>query len=179
VASFGEIPGDAVTQYRNEVSLVCEEILKTSELFPGLDANQLWDILKVTSIDEPIKEIANRNCEPRIKEKLNIKAKYNLSVEDNASEIHSQLEKNNIVSINFNLRDILRWSWGEPVYHASSIVGRRWSEETKTCELLLRNSWGTGCSAYKPGYECDEGSIWVPEGDLLKSTYGVTYDAGE
>ncbi|MGE5086854.1 MAG: hypothetical protein ACM3MG_11175 [Bacillota bacterium] len=85
-------------------------------------------------------------------------------------QIHHQLDQANIIGINyyadfFDKDNAPKTPDGR---HASSIVGRRWNKDKKTCELLIRNSWGTRCTGYKaaslkePGV-CDKGNIWVSE----------------
>lgn len=44
--------------------------------------------------------------------------------------------------------------------HASLVIGKRTSPEGK-CQVLIRNSWGSGCATYSPDWECDQGNIWV------------------
>lgn len=65
---------------------------------------------------------------------------------------------------------------GEPLenYHSSTIIGRRFNEETGRCQYLLRNSWGTDCSVYPDSMECEKGNIWVSEDDLDSHSLDVT-----
>jgi len=59
--------------------------------------------------------------------------------------------------------------------HASSIVGRRVSNDKY--EYLLRNSWGPSCSSYAPKYNkvCEAGHFWIKEADLRREVTSVTY----
>jgi hypothetical protein len=71
--------------------------------------------------------------------------------------------------------------------HASLIIGSRWNKKAKSCELLVRNSWGTGCKSYKAGYpakssivtgqdiKCEAGNIWVDYKELEKNIYRAQY----
>jgi hypothetical protein len=68
--------------------------------------------------------------------------------------------------------------------HASIVVGRRWNPARRTCQLLVRNSWGKIC---KPEYTtrapwgCSAadgekaGQIWVDEEDLARNSFDVSY----
>jgi hypothetical protein len=98
-------------------------------------------------------------------------------------DLHHQLDRSNIVAVDYFPQFFDR-PIATPVdtngsTHASIIAGRRWNKEAKRCELLLRNSWGTGCH-YKnpelqaPGY-CDGGNLWIPEKDFAKYLTGVVY----
>ncbi len=71
--------------------------------------------------------------------------------------------------------------------HASLIIGSRWNKKQKSCELLVRNTWGTGCKSYKKGYpaasstvkgqdvKCEGGNIWVDYKELEKNIYRVQH----
>lgn len=62
--------------------------------------------------------------------------------------------------------------------HTSVVVGRQWNEVKGQCELLIRNSWGTGCHQYKAESlkdSCEAGNVWVSQEYLNKYIYGVVY----
>lgn len=97
-------------------------------------------------------------------------------------QIHNQLNRKNIVAINY-YADFFDQDGAPKTLegkHASSIVGRRWNQEKRTCELPIRNSWGNRCSGYKaasfqePG-ACEKGNIWVNEDVLRKYLSGNIY----
>lgn len=52
-------------------------------------------------------------------------------------------------------------------YHASAIIGVR--EQGNTTQLLVRNSWGEGCSGYSPDWQCDKGNLWLDAEVLAKN----------
>jgi len=66
--------------------------------------------------------------------------------------------------------------------HASLIVGRRFNQETRKCEFLVRNSWGSRCpesyvTREEGGYitQCDEnGQLWINSEDLASAMYRMT-----
>lgn len=79
--------------------------------------------------------------------------------------------------------------------HASVITGSRWNPKSKSCELLIRNSWGAQCNSYKKYYpnkstvkaknpgksisqydvKCEAGNIWVDYKTLENNTYRVQH----
>ena len=71
--------------------------------------------------------------------------------------------------------------------HASLVIGSRWNKKADSCELLVRNTWGTGCSSYKKGYpaasdtvkgqdvKCESGNIWIDYKELEKNIYRVQH----
>lgn len=79
--------------------------------------------------------------------------------------------------------------------HASVIIGSRWNPQKKSCELLIRNSWGAQCTSYRKYYpskkyfsqkhpgvkssqydiKCEAGNIWVDYKQLEKNIYRVQH----
>lgn len=79
--------------------------------------------------------------------------------------------------------------------HSSLVIGSRFNKKTKSCEMLIRNSWGYQCSAYKKYYpsktmvkmkntdrsvnqfdvKCEDGNIWVDHKKLEKNTFRVEH----
>ena len=46
--------------------------------------------------------------------------------------------------------------------HVSTLIGRRWNAARRTCEYLIKNSWGTSCHHYAgSGNDCEGGKVWV------------------
>jgi len=64
-------------------------------------------------------------------------------------------------------------------FHASVIIGRRFNQETNTCELLVRDSYGPSCKTPHgtPRYvwPCERGNVWVPSETFIKSIYNVSW----
>jgi hypothetical protein len=57
--------------------------------------------------------------------------------------------------------------------HASIVIGSR--EKNGSCELLIRNSWGTSCSTYSNDFDCEQGNIWIPQDVLQNNLYRIHY----
>ena len=64
-----------------------------------------------------------------------------------------------------------------PGNHASIVVARRYNQEAKSCQFLIRNSWGSNCQNYALPYpvegNCADGHIWVSEETLHQNIYRV------
>lgn len=91
--------------------------------------------------------------------------------------LDGQLNKNEPVIVYYNasaLHDKIGGQIKKKYNHFSVIIGRQYNQETKTCEYLLRNSWGTDCSFYPDRLKkkCTQGNIWMSRQDLLKSAGG-------
>jgi hypothetical protein len=54
-------------------------------------------------------------------------------------------------------------------HHASVVIGSR--QKNGQCELLVRNSWGTGCGSYHKDFECENGNIWIPAQTMENNAY--------
>lgn len=93
-------------------------------------------------------------------------------------EIDQQLNKNNLISLNYDADFLVQKSNKAEVYnHYSTIVGRRENVITGRCQYLVRNSWGEDCSIYPSPYDvmCEAGNIWVDSDVLLQSIISIHY----
>jgi hypothetical protein len=152
-----------------------------NSLFKNLTIDDFKKVFsrKELSAFQMILELQKINCKNRFvpKNKFNmvsgLKGKREV-----LKEIDDQLEKDNPISYNFNANFLLPLK-DQPGFdnHYASIVGRKFNEETKTCQYLIRNSWGRNCTQYPPPYnkQCDEGNIWVNEDIIHKNLIGINY----
>lgn len=62
--------------------------------------------------------------------------------------------------------------------HASLVIGSRLvqgKDGKKSCELLIRNTWGSDCQKYHKDHKCEDGNIWVDFKTLDKNTYRIQH----
>jgi len=59
--------------------------------------------------------------------------------------------------------------------HTSGIVGRRWNSEKKSCEFLIRDSYGEQCTDYDPSYDCEDGYVWLNELLIYPNLTSIVY----
>ncbi len=92
--------------------------------------------------------------------------------------IHSQLDLGRIIGLDYDSR-ILENAQNQSIkissLHTSSIIGRRWNNETNTCQYLIRNSWGDKCERYDQSLECQEGNLWLNESMVFKNMTSIVY----
>ena len=62
---------------------------------------------------------------------------------------------------------------GLPANHMSLVAGRRWDKKTQSCQLLVRNSWGTKCDLYSSDVDCEKGYLWISQDKLLGETADI------
>ena len=164
-----------------------EHYEKTQKLFPNLTPSEFETILANDGPSKIITDLASVTCKNRQYFKNNPEIDSIKSFAHSDAEIFKiitkQLDKNNILGIEYNtaflkgqkkpLTRIEKYFGG----HASSIIGKRWSENKKTCEFLLRNSYGPSCSYYAEPYKssCEAGNIWVDSDSILKALSGLVY----
>ncbi len=106
-----------------------------------------------------------------------------LGARDLIKEIHEELQNQNMVAISYYTRifyEIGSAAYNKAGLHASSIVGRKWNETTRSCDFKLRNSWGKRCDSYtnpnlKNKCELDSGYVWVPDTLLQNSISDIVY----
>lgn len=100
--------------------------------------------------------------------------------------INKQLTKNKPVAASYRTKIFYEpksEAYENAGMHVSTIVGRRWNKETKTCEFKLRNSWGKNCYSYtNPELKgkCDPqtGYVWLPSNILARSIQEAIYFRG-
>jgi hypothetical protein len=63
--------------------------------------------------------------------------------------------------------------------HAAVLVGRKYNKEKKSCEFLVRDSYGPDCedAEGKPRYDrkCENGNVWVDSTQLMRSTFHLIW----
>ncbi|MBL6988432.1 MAG: hypothetical protein ISR65_01565 [Bacteriovoracaceae bacterium] len=146
------------------------------QLFPGLKVSDLAEIL-VNSLE--IRDITNKmikkSCKNRIQKQFKI---HNEAVfgEKAIDKIDQILSNGDITGIGYYPYVLGEQGYGSTRSgHSSSIVARKFNDDTGVCEYLIRNSWGPDCTYYDPELKCEEGQIWVPEERLEKVIFDVTY----
>ncbi len=148
--------------------------------FNHIDKKTFLSILKSKNkIKHFFTELRNKACEnDRLEFDKRLKVKMVFRNKNIFKRIHSQLELGRIVGIDYDSRVLLNTqnqSIKISELHTSSIIGRRWNREKKSCEFLLRNSWGEGCQRYDESIECQEGNVWLGESSLFKNMTSIVY----
>lgn len=158
-----------------EVLTLCQASL-ISSIFKNLNKETIQSIVlnKSTSSFEKISLLKDKNCEgKRISKKMSMRGGLrNNPIED----IDEQLNAKNPISLNYDAAFLMHKHEGV-ANHYSVIVGRRLDEKSNSCQYLIRNSWGKGCSIYPGVYkaQCEEGNIWVDEDVLGKAILGIKF----
>jgi len=97
--------------------------------------------------------------------------------------ISEQLETGRLVGLDYDSRvltDNSNHGLNISELHTSSLVARRWNEERKTCEFLVRNSHGNACGLkYDPTIDCDAGSLWLSESQIFKNMTSIVFMLSE
>lgn len=151
-----------------QVSLCTENVALLpgiGTMFPHLNLDQLIEALMSTK-PNILKQLAKTCPIQDVPELKNLTMETDGNIKTLYKTMDDQLDKGNIVGIEYVAQVLTEgYKKGDKLIanHASSIVGRRFNEATKSCEYLLRNSWGTSCKTYSEEYECKDGSAWVNE----------------
>jgi len=166
-----EMVTDKNLKSKKEVEqLLCDQKMTEplSELFPNITLQKISQIILDFKTNELFSMLVDTECP--IHKDTSLPA-YQIKMthffdeqKTQLSTIDKQLNEGNIVGIHYKadfLFDYHKTGWLPN--HASSIVGRRFNQETQSCEYLLRNSWGKSCSPYSSYYECKDGHVWIAE----------------
>jgi hypothetical protein len=163
-------PPSAMSRFLEESSslFACEEqpghpFLSTLNVFE-FDA-----ILKESDASNIVRNSIERACRNRISAQVDI----TIVGEKFTDAIHAQLSQERPSSFTYSEQVLLGGTLDPNGGHDSLIVGRRWNEKNQTCDLLVRNSWGSTCEPYT--FPCEDGHIWVPDRELMKATVKVQY----
>lgn len=174
--------GEQLTKAHNgfKSDLMCGSIQSDwDEFFKNMNINEFMNVLKnASSSNDFIDDLIEKNCKPRIE--LSFDLEYDsfssYSKDYMMTRIDDRLDDGEILGINYKstvLSDKYDHSDGN---HASLVVARKYNKSSGSCEYLIRNSWGSGCSKYDIDYGCEQGNIWVPEEYFRQAVYGVTYE---
>ena len=63
--------------------------------------------------------------------------------------------------------------------HAAVLIGRQYNSQTKSCEYLVQNSWGTNCDMYDTNLKCEHGKVWINQAQLDDNLYRMSYLEGK
>lgn len=65
----------------------------------------------------------------------------------------------------------------ELLAHAVTLVGRTYNQQTKTCEYIIKNSWGTDCnekSSIIPKLKCKDGYLFLTKNEIAQMIKSIT-----
>lgn len=169
------------TAHNNFKTQLCNGTLPSdwNELFANLNVNEFMTVMKdASSANDFIDDLIEKNCKPRVNPSFKLSYEEDgdfTSVASLMRTINKELDDGEIIGFDYKastLRDRHDFSSGN---HASLIVARKFNSTTGSCEYLIRNSWGTGCSSYDDTLDCEEGNIWMPEEYVRRTMTGVNY----
>lgn len=100
-----------------------------------------------------------------------------ISPEKLQAKAQSLLEGPNPVPVGISYNPGALKKSDNPGSHASVIIGQQFNQKTKSCEFLVRDSYGPTCNETKSDYKypCENGSVWVPEKVLFSATKQLTW----
>jgi hypothetical protein len=59
--------------------------------------------------------------------------------------------------------------------HTTLLMGRRFDSVQNECRYLIKNSYGSDCSAYDRRHQCENGYVWVSENSLYDAMTSYVY----
>jgi hypothetical protein len=147
--------------------------------FKTIDQKQFLNVVKAKTLGELYSKLANQACANN-RQSIEIPEKIKMTLRHPRifRNISENLEKSNVVALDYDSRVLKdKNSKGVKIseLHTSLIVGKRWNQSSKSCEFLIRNSWGEDCSHYDSRYQCEEGHIWVQERALYGSLTSIVF----
>lgn len=172
-----------ITQYGegiDEVENPCQDLDILNQLFPGGEIDDLNQISTLATIDEAIDTFGAR-CQSVVSdEKLdNLTTSYIEAFPSRRNMLDGVLERldSGPVGISVN-HDFLKSNRFSPTHvnndggHVVSAVAKKWDENTNSCMVLIRNSWGEDFTGEQAGWTPDPqypGHVWVTEQALYRN----------
>jgi hypothetical protein len=90
-------------------------------------------------------------------------------------DMRGLMKRGRPVALSYDSCVITKCKPGEAGSHASVVVGRGWNKEKNQCELKIKNSWGAGCNAAKPGLKCEGGYYFAPEDEIYNAGHRIVW----
>ncbi len=142
--------------------------------FPKISASDYNEIKNHSSKRHFLQNIKNRSCENRVTINSR-KVKMKFVSKRMYRKLNAQISKKNPVWIDYNSKVYFDKNKRKQVQtkrlkslHTSLVVGREFNKDTKTCDYLIRNSYGSDCAArdYSERIKCEDGYFWLSEDRL-------------
>lgn len=146
---------------------------------PHISKDELLEHLDKYPVKDAWEKIVDKSCEGRKIQLEGLKVKSPLwtriSTKRSLKIIDDELDKENVLGVTYYSSFLKDIKAKKSALHSSVVVGRRWNTESRSCDYLIRNSWGVDCSRYDTSLKCEKGHIWVPKDLLKKHVYYVDY----
>ena len=148
-------------------------------LFPTMDWENLFTVLRKAEDQNYMTRLVNLNCQdkrisPGIPAQNQLRSDYKFPTAINNTD--KALESGMPSFLVYHSNVIKHGPGLNPSHyayqndrHASLIIGRKYNQETNSCEYLIRNSYGSSCNNYHPTLRCKNGQFWLSEETLEKA----------
>lgn len=149
--------------------------------FKHVDAAKFLELLQVKRVNEFYFGLRKITCKDDRHEFTSIpKVKMVIKNPKIFRRVSEQLESGQMVGLDYTSKVFAepgRRGLSFANLHTSGLVGRRWNTTKKTCEYLVRNSYGSDCEngRYHQSLECENGNIWLTESQIYKSMTSIVY----
>jgi hypothetical protein len=172
-----------ITQYGEGVDGIenpCQNLDILNQLFPGGEIDDLNQISTLATIDEAIDTFGTR-CQSDVSDEQldNLTTSYIEALPSRRNMLDGVLRSldSGPVGIAVN-HDFLETNRFSPTHindeggHVVSAVAKKWDENTNSCMVLIRNSWGEDYTGEQAGWTHDPdypGHVWVTEQALFRN----------
>lgn len=147
--------------------------------FEHVDELVFQELLKSKNLRHFYSELRSIVCQSdRFKNEEALKARMIFVRQSIFKDISEILDSGTLVGVDYDsrvLEDHTHKTRSFANLHTSVIVARRWNQNQKQCEYLIRNSHGRSCEKYDSYFSCEEGHIWVGEAELYPNLTSIVY----
>jgi len=143
------------------------------KIFPNLSCEAYLAASAKRTVRARILALQKQNCRTRFTAShLSLSSEYPENSAASFALIDRELNSKKPVGIAFHSNDLYT-DQDEYDGHSVALVGRRWNSESRSCEYLIRDTFGKQCDIYKSHLDCQDGYIWVSEKFLKKNIFEV------
>lgn len=158
------------------VDEACQVHNTAKDYYPNISTQDWRKIFTETAGDpeRTLTALRDRTCQNRVKDKPKMSSIFYPNINYNfEQQVQKSLNEGRIVGVSVKLDSILMGA--KDAYHAMTVVGQEYNEETKSCDFVVRNSWGKSCGSFDlTKVKCTGGVLRVPSSTMAAITDSTT-----
>ena len=196
---FGIDVEQAVKRHGSDLRAMFEEN-RLSNLVPTSSLKDILEVLASPSLvvlpEEALQQVMQAKCDLKVPYDLKTTEKSEVGESALWESLNTQLDRSNVVGLSVNLFPFLElneevWRKSERglcslnevrekkfAGHALTLVGREYDAKTRSCEYIVKNSWGKSCESAKrflPKIKCRNGFLYLGEKEMRAMLFSTSH----
>ncbi len=153
---------DLLSFPRTDRHLLCRQSMNLSHILNNLTVDEIFQVIVNQEIVDPLQELYKKNCQKKFP--INLDPRYfsraNNSKQQILNKINEMLDRETPLYLTYSTKifkdkefvtnPLVDSSEEDSIYHASSLVGKKYNCQTEQYDYILKNTWGDyGCERKK------------------------------